>query len=131
MPVAAPGSFDYRIPPELQDRLAAGHAVTVPFGRRRLTGYVLGVDLARDRAEGAGAPRELKSVVALEIEQPLFPPELVPLFRWMADYYAHPLGEVVRTAVQPEGSTSSVPRSKEEEQLQQRCRHRGPPAPTS
>ena len=99
MPVAAPGSFDYRIPPELQDRLAAGHAVTVPFGRRRLTGYVLGVDLARDRAEGAGAPRELKSVVALEIEQPLFPPELVPLFRWMADYYAHPLGEVVRTAL--------------------------------
>ncbi|HCP45476.1 MAG TPA: hypothetical protein DIU15_05515, partial [Deltaproteobacteria bacterium] len=108
VPVAAPGSFHYRIPESLHERLTVGHAVTVPFGRRRLTGYVLDVDLARDLGDVDDVPRDLKSIVGVDIEQPLFPPEIVPLFRWIAEYYAHPLGEVVRTALP--GSTRSASR---------------------
>jgi len=35
---------------------------------------------------------------------PLFPQELIPLFRWTADYYQFPLGEVIKTAL-PGGLT--------------------------
>ncbi|MBE0598340.1 MAG: primosomal protein N', partial [Desulfuromonadales bacterium] len=28
-----------------------------------------------------------------------FPPAMIPFFRWAADYYRHPLGEVIRTAL--------------------------------
>jgi primosomal protein N' (replication factor Y) len=65
----------------------------VPFGARRLTGYLL----ARGTAVPPGVA--LKDVVAFAPGAPLFPEDLVPLYRWLARYYAHPLGDVLRAAV--------------------------------
>ena len=36
-------TYHYRVPPELGEEAAVGRQVLVPFGRRRLTGYILGV----------------------------------------------------------------------------------------
>jgi len=93
VPLPLAGPFHYRVPPSLEDRIEVGHVVTVPFGPRRLTGCVVHI------LEGASFPRPLKDVVDLAIEEPLFRAEAVPFLRWLARYYAHPLGEVVRTAL--------------------------------
>ena len=93
VPLPLPGPFHYIVPDRLAGVLAIGHAVFVPFGPRRLTGYVLDV-LAEPPDD-----RKLKPVLQLVADEPLFRPELIPLYRWIARYYAHPLGEVIRTAI--------------------------------
>ena len=35
------GVFDYHLPPELEDRVEAGHLVTIPFGKQTVQGVVL------------------------------------------------------------------------------------------
>jgi primosomal protein N' (replication factor Y) (superfamily II helicase) len=37
----ARGTFDYHLPPELEERVTVGHLVTVPFGRQTIQGVVL------------------------------------------------------------------------------------------
>jgi len=93
VPLPTPGSFHYSIPSRLADRVRIGQSVSVPFGARRLTGYVLAVlDTPPD-------DRKLKAISGVALDAPLFGPELVPLYRWLARYYAWPLGDVVRTAL--------------------------------
>jgi len=102
--VAAPihQSLTYLVPPgETMPR--AGCRVLVPLGRRLVTGYVLGV----------AAPPEpglkIKRYNELLDREPLFPGVMVSFFRWIADYYQHPLGEVIRTAL-PAGTISTSTR---------------------
>ncbi len=102
VPLPLPGPFHYSVPASLSDQLRVGHAVSVPFGNRRMTGYVLAVDVTPPEGQ------VLKSIDFLAISEPLFDVDLVPLFHWLATYYAHPLGEVVRTALP--GSTRAATR---------------------
>jgi primosomal protein N' (replication factor Y) (superfamily II helicase) len=76
-----------------------GKRVLVHLGRRRVTGYVLGIlsDEAVDYI--------LKPVVEVLDREPLFHANLIPFFRWMARYYHYPIGEVIKTAL-PGGLTS-------------------------
>ena len=85
-------TFTYRTPESLADFVSIGKRVLVPFGRRRITGYVLGSSQGFDH-------KEVKSVLDVLDEQPLFPSAMVPFFRWIADYYKYPLGEVVKNAL--------------------------------
>jgi primosomal protein N' (replication factor Y) len=85
-------TFTYSAPEPLADFVAIGKRVLVPFGRRRLTGYVLGAGQDFDH-------KEVKSVLDVLDEQPLFPSAMVPFFRWISDYYKYPLGEVVKNAM--------------------------------
>ncbi len=95
MPTPLYGLFDY-LPPEGVDaaRLAEGARVWVPFGRGRVVGVVLEIG-----ADSSFDPARLKRVEALLDDAPLLPAEVVTLLRWGADYYHHPLGEVVATAL--------------------------------
>ena len=101
VPLPLPGPFHYSIPDRLAGRVAVGHAVYVPFGPRRLTGYVL------DVLPVPPDDRKLKDVLQLGADEPLFRPELIPLYRWIARYYGHPLGEVIRTAIPGSTRTST------------------------
>ncbi|MFZ0243793.1 MAG: primosomal protein N', partial [Desulfobacterales bacterium] len=85
-------TFTYRLPDDLKDLAVPGMRVLVPFGRRRVTGYVLGFQRP---------PREMdiKPVLDLLDEVTLFPETMVPFFRWIADYYIHPIGEVIKCAL--------------------------------
>ncbi|MFO7707131.1 MAG: primosomal protein N', partial [Desulfobacterales bacterium] len=93
------GTFTYRVPPEIGAPVDIGMRVLVPLGRRRTTGYVLGPTPAAER-------QEIKPILAVMDFCPIFPPQLIPLFRWAAEYYLHPLGEVIQTAL-PGGLTVS------------------------
>jgi primosomal protein N' (replication factor Y) (superfamily II helicase) len=75
-----------------------GRRVLVPMGRQRITGYVLSVQPEEDVSY-----RILPVLKFLDVT-PLFPENLVPFFRWIADYYHFPIGEVIKTAL-PGGLT--------------------------
>jgi primosomal protein N' (replication factor Y) len=91
--VAAPleKPLSYLVPEGLRGQARVGVRVQVPLGRRRTVGFLL--ELSEGDGEG------LKEVAAVLDEAPLFPPEMVPFFRRAADYYCHPLGETIRTAL--------------------------------
>jgi primosomal protein N' (replication factor Y) len=91
LPVA--GTFHYRIPPRLAGRARIGVRVQAPFGRRAaLTGFI--VDLL------AESPRaELRDLEDIPDPEPVFAPEQLPFYRFIAEYYFAPLGEVLRTAL--------------------------------
>ena len=93
MPV--PGTFYYRLPEGLKERPEIGKRVLVPFGKRRITGYILGFSEEIEI-------EEVKDVVDILDELPLFGKSELDFFRWVSNYYFSPLGEVIKTAL-PKG----------------------------
>jgi primosomal protein N' (replication factor Y) len=96
LPLPVDRAFTYKVPPVLAGTVKRGARVLVPFGRRRMTGYVIG---ERRRAPGRVKLRELASLVD---EEPLLDESLIELARWMSRRYVHPLGEVLK-AILPAG----------------------------
>ncbi len=99
--VAAPlfQTFSYSFDPDM-DGDPIGRRVLVRLGKQKVTGYVLALLPEEDVSY-----RILPVLRFLdEKNKGLFPANLVPFFRWIADYYHHPIGEVVKTAL-PGGLT--------------------------
>lgn len=85
--------FDYAIPETTFD-LCRGMRVRVPFGRREIVGFLIGI------AEQSTIKRErLKPVLRVLDSEPVLSEELLSLLQWAADYYHHPLGEVLKAAL--------------------------------
>lgn len=83
-------SFDY-LPPKTvaAEQLQPGQRLTVPFGKRQVTGLLLGTSSNSD------FPIErLKPAVTLLDETALLSPNLLALGRWASQYYHHPIGDV-------------------------------------
>ncbi|MBT1074138.1 replication restart helicase PriA [Geobacter grbiciae] len=91
IPLPLDTTFHYRVPEGLMPRIVAGKRVLVPFGRRKVTGYVLGFV--------TGEERELREVADVLDDAPLFTPRELEIYRWAASYYLHPLGEVIKAAL--------------------------------
>ena len=91
--VAAPldKCLSYAVPAALRDLVQVGVRLRVPLGRRRVVGYLLGLE--------EGETGGLKEVAEVLDAAPLLPPALLPFFHRAAEYYRHPLGEVLRTAL--------------------------------
>ncbi|TGN38491.1 primosomal protein N' [Marinobacter confluentis] len=85
--------FDYRVPDGMD--LACGQRVTVPFGRASATGLVAA--LGTPPPEGI----TLKTIQSTCEDWPALPPETFQLLSWAANYYQHPLGECLFTALPP------------------------------
>jgi primosomal protein N' (replication factor Y) len=71
---------------------APGTRVRVPFQRAERIGWVVG-------AAPAGPVRGLKSILSVLDDEPTVTADILRLCRWMADYYAAPLGIALRAAV--------------------------------
>jgi len=85
--------FDYL--PALDGTLPEiGARVAVPFGRQRLIGIIVSIETQSDRETG-----KLKRIYEAIDEVPSFDHKLLELLRWAADYYHHPIGEVLATAL--------------------------------
>ena len=95
-------TLTYRLPPALAAAAQVGSLVRVPVGRRQVTGYLLGPT----REAPPGTLRDIREVLD---PIPRFGPELVPLFRWVADYYQYPLGEALSFII-PGGAPAAKPR---------------------
>ncbi len=92
--------FDYLPPQGLSEEQCAalqpGIRVLVPFGRRKLTGYLLAV-LPGSSVETA----RLKTAIAVLDSTPLINKALIQLCQWAIGYYQHPPGEVIAVAFSP------------------------------
>jgi len=74
--------------------LAPGMRVRVSFGRREVVGIVVG------EVERSDLPHSrLKQITQSLDAGPILSPPLLDLLRWAADYYHHPLGEVIHAAL--------------------------------
>lgn len=107
LPVPLRGLFDYRWPSAL-GVAAAGERVSVPFGRRTLTGLIVALRVP------ATAGIEYKAVLRRLDEGRLAPEEWLASLQWAAGYYQHPLGEVIAAALPAslrEGGPAKVART--------------------
>lgn len=85
-------TFHYRVPKRLQEEIAVGKRVWVPFRNRQLLGYVVGLV---DRPEVS----HVKPIFQVLDDQPVLDPDLLELNRWMADTYQAGWGETIQTAL--------------------------------
>ncbi|GAB6906606.1 primosomal protein N' [Desulfosarcina cetonica] len=84
--------YTYTVPENLLQLACPGKRVRVPFGRRKVTGYVIG-PATKPHATA------LKPILDVLDDEPLFPAAMVPFLKWVANYYIHPLGQVINTAL--------------------------------
>lgn len=92
LPLPVRRAFTYALPAELAARVVPGSRVAVPFSGRKLPGIVTRV---HDSAPEGVKTRPLAGLLE---DEPLFDPELLALLVEAADYYLHPIGEVLRAA---------------------------------
>jgi primosomal protein N' (replication factor Y) len=87
--------FDYLAPAGLAPAaVPLGVRVRVPIGRREAIGMV--VDRAEQPQVSVAALKAVRQVIDAT---PLLDSALMQLLRWTADYYHHPLGEVIAAAL--------------------------------
>ena len=89
--------FTYTVPAALQEKLAVGQLLSVPFGHREARGFAMEVRSARE--EGGSAGYRLKPIAAIVDETPFFTPALLELVKKVAAYTASPVETVLRTAL--------------------------------
>jgi len=86
--------FDYLPAPDSNVGIEPGMRVRVPFGRQRLIGVV------RSIADSSELPAEkLKAVLEVIDATPVIEHQVMELLEWAAQYYHHPLGEVISAAL--------------------------------
>ncbi|WP_027339157.1 primosomal protein N' [Halonatronum saccharophilum] len=71
--------FTYKLPQRLSDKVVIGDKVLVPFGNRRIEGYVVG--------EGKKGDFEAKEIIKVFPFGPYFSKKMLDLARWISDYY--------------------------------------------
>ena len=86
-------AFTYEIPLHFSGMVKKGMRVLVPFGRRRLTGYVIGISHHNEK----NIP--LKAIEEVPDSEPVISKELLSLTRWIADYYHSSWGEAIKAAL--------------------------------
>lgn len=85
--------FDYRAP-EDGAAVGPGHRVWIPFGRRRVVGVVV------ESREHSDVPaNKLRAAFEVIDSEPTFDAGLLALLIWAAEYYRHPVGEVLTSAL--------------------------------
>ncbi len=92
IPLYLERTFHYLVPETLRDQALTGRRALVPFGNRKLTGYILG-------SVSESSIANLKEIITVLDNEPLWTAKELEFFRWTATYYQHPLGEVIRTAL--------------------------------
>jgi primosomal protein N' (replication factor Y) len=85
-------TYHYTVPSDLRSKALVGCRVLVPFGKKKVTGYIM-------EESSPFEERELKSILEVLDPEPLFHEKMVPFFHWMAEYYMHPLGRLIQAAL--------------------------------
>jgi len=98
LPIPLRRAFTYRVPATMQGTIKPGARLTLPFGRRNLTGYA--VELHEELPAGIEIDEsKLKDVIEVLDEEPLITPEILKLTQWTADYYASFWGEMLKASL--------------------------------
>ncbi|MCW5958717.1 MAG: primosomal protein N' [Pyrinomonadaceae bacterium] len=108
LPIPLRQTFTYRIPSGLSGTVKLGARVVVPFGKRKMTAYVVGLSVDFDPSLGfeESAVKEILELLDLE---PLVTPEILELCRWTSEYYLSSFGEVLKASL-PAGINKTAAR---------------------
>ena len=98
LPVPLDRTFTYLVPPELSGAVELGRRVLVPFGRKKLTGVIVGFP-------ESSPPYTLRPLLDVLDSRPTFSDEMLKLTRWIAEYYMAPWGDVLKAA-SPQGTSA-------------------------
>ena len=90
VPVPLRRAFDY----QAETNIEPGSRVLVPFQARKLVGVVLPMNPKKSEYK-------LKAVIDVLDDEPSVPASMLEFYRWAANYYHHPVGEVMQTALPP------------------------------
>jgi primosomal protein N' (replication factor Y) len=94
-------TLTYRVPAHLGPLAGVGKRVLVPVRNTQVTGYIL------DHADTTDY-EDVKEILDILDEVPIFPASMVPFFRWVADYYLYPVGQVIKGALPGGLNTTQV-----------------------
>lgn len=92
-PVGRKNALVYRVPDALQPRVRAGIRVIVPVNSRKITGIVDSLDVRADLIEG----KNLRDILDVIDEVPVFTEDMRKLSEWMSSYYFSLRPAVLRT----------------------------------
>ena len=91
-------TFTYRLSPEQSVQAEVGARLVVPLGRNLVTSYIVSL---HDELPAELDEVNVKDAQDLVDTEPVCNPEILQLARWVSDYYACPLGEVLKAALPP------------------------------
>ncbi len=94
LPLPVFSSYSYLVPENLADRALTGVRALVPFGKRRITGFLIG-------SSGEKPKQRLKEIIDILDSEPLFSEKDLQFYKWISTYYMHPLGQTIQTALPP------------------------------
>ncbi|MDH5737948.1 MAG: DEAD/DEAH box helicase family protein, partial [Gammaproteobacteria bacterium] len=101
--------FDYLPPVGGGFNPCIGARIQVPFGHRSVTGLVTAIE-----TQTQIATRKLKRAEEILDKEPLLPETMLALLLRAAEYYHHPLGDVISTAIPALLRQGETPKSFEE-----------------
>lgn len=87
-------TFQYRVPQRLQERLEIGMQVYIPFGNRRLRGYV--VELTDTAEYDTEKIKEIQGIVSESIP---IESQLIALAGWMRKNYGGTMNQALKTVI--------------------------------
>lgn len=94
LPLAIPGTYTYRVPKHLAQRIEKGRRVVVQFGKSKIyTAIVFAISTK--------APTKYEAKYLLDVldEKAIVTDAQLKLWHWLADYYLCTLGEVMAAAL--------------------------------
>lgn len=86
-------AFTYSVPDHLKDSVGIGKRVVAPFGKRVLTGFVVGV------SESTNIKEKIKPIRDVLDEKPIFDETSLKFYEWISEYYLSSLGEALKNSV--------------------------------
>ena len=86
--------FTYRIGDQVRDSIVRGSCVTVPFGPRRIDGYVVDIKNETDID-----PSRIKDIISVSTGSETVESQLVQLAVWMSRYYGSSVISALKTVV--------------------------------
>ena len=91
----------------MQDSIELGARLKLPFGKREMTGYAVG--LHAELPQGIEIDEsKIRDVIQILDPEPLITPEILQLTQWTADYYASFWGEMLKAALPAGINTEKV-----------------------
>lgn len=105
LPLPLDGYFTYSVPDALASRVQNGMRVTVPFGKSKTYVGIVAeypVDVPKPVEEVARQGKKkivYKNIADVLDDTPILLPQQLRLWKWIADYYMSPIGDVYKAAL--------------------------------
>ena len=105
LPLPLDGYFTYGVPDALASRVQNGMRVTVPFGKSKtyvgvVAEYPVDVPKPAEEVTQQGEKKIVyKNIADVLDDTPILLPQQLKLWKWIADYYMSPIGDVYKAAL--------------------------------